>query len=101
MLSSFFILVRIVFLILLYYCSMNNLYQAYTANVKGLHQSNKSLDIFTHFFKCTHSADILFLQETHSTPDKMELWRHQLGHNNFFCAHGSNVKNGVAIIFSK
>ena len=52
------------------------------------------------FDKHRFHADILILQETHSTPEIETIWEKEWGGKIVF-AHGTGSKKGVAILFSK
>ena len=45
-------------------------------------------------------ADIIFLQETYSTPDIVTDWKYQWKGNMYF-SHGSNESKGVLILIKK
>ena len=45
-------------------------------------------------------ADIIFLQETYSTPDIVTDWKYQWKGNMYF-SHGSNKSKGVLILIKK
>ena len=47
-----------------------------------------------------HKADIIFLQETYSTPDIVTDWKYQWKGNMYF-SHGSNKTKGVFILIKK
>ena len=64
-------------------------------NVRGISNFRKRRTIFTWCRK--QKADVIFLQETHSTKDNELLWKREWGAP-FFCSHGANNSRGVAIL---
>ncbi len=46
------------------------------------------------------NADLIFLQETHSSEDDAKFWRSQWG-DQIFPSHASNLSAGAAILFNK
>ena len=52
------------------------------------------------FDKHRFNADILILQETHSTAEREKLWRNEWGGEAIF-SHGTNMARGVAVLTSK
>ena len=66
-------------------------------NVRGLREKMKRNIIFE---QMKEKADIIFLQETHSTPDQEERWKTESGCKTLF-SHGSSNARGVMILFSK
>ena len=67
-------------------------------NVRGISNFRKRRTIFTWCRK--QKADIIFLQETHSTKDNELLWKREWGAP-LFCSHGANNSRGVAILIRK
>ena len=64
-------------------------------NVRGISNFRKRRTIFTWCRK--QKADVIFLQETHSTKDNELLWKREWGAP-LFCSHGANNSRGVAIL---
>ena len=64
-------------------------------NVRGISNFRKRRTIFTWCRK--QKADVIFLQETHSTKDNELLWKREWGAP-FYCSHGANNSRGVAIL---
>ena len=55
---------------------MNNVcYNVLSLNVRGIRDLNKRKSIFT--WTRNQKADIIFLQETFSTPDVFDSWKFQ------------------------
>ena len=67
-------------------------------NVRGLSNFKKRRPIFAWCRK--QNANIIFLQETHSTRDRKKQWRAEWGAP-LALAHGSSNVRGVAIIITK
>ena len=66
-------------------------------NVRGMRNQQERRKMFKHFKSMEY--DVIMLQETHSTPNDVELWEKQWGGPCFF-SHGDNLSRGVAILFS-
>ena len=64
-------------------------------NIRGISNFRKRKTIFTWCRK--QKADIIFLQETHSTEKNEAQWKREWGAP-FFCSHGANNARGVAIL---
>ena len=64
-------------------------------NVRGISNFRKRKTIFTWCRK--QKADVIFLQETHSTKDNESMWKREWGAP-LFCSHGANNVRGVAIL---
>ena len=64
-------------------------------NIRGISNFRKRKTIFTWCRK--QKADIIFLQETHSTENNEAQWKREWGAP-FFCSHGANNARGVAIL---
>ena len=75
---------------------MNNVcFNVLSLNVKGIRDLNKRKSIFT--WARNQKADIIFLQETYSTPDVFDSWKFQwLG--DMYYSHGSNHSKGVLVL---
>ena len=67
-------------------------------NGRGLANPNKRRRLFC-WLKQT-KANIILLQETHSTPDCENVWIQDWGGTIVF-AHGSSAARGTCILFSK
>ena len=65
-------------------------------NVRGLNDARKRRKIFTWLHH--QSADIIFLQETYSTPEVEIMWKNEWGGKLIF-SHGTRHSRGVAICF--
>ena len=69
-----------------------------TLNVRGLRDDMKRRYFFHYFHKI--KADIVFLQEVHSTREIAQYWSSQWGSKIYF-SHGSANSKGVAILCKK
>lgn len=67
-------------------------------NVNGIRDQMKRHNFF-HFLRNTR-ADIILLQETHSTLQDERVWSNEWGNRIVFC-HGTNFSKGVAILFNR
>lgn len=67
-------------------------------NVNGLRIQNKRRALF-HDFR-SHKADLIFLQETHSTLGDVKIWNSEWGSKGIF-SHGRSNSKGVAILFRR
>ena len=77
----------------------NNLdFKLLSLNVCGLRDFKKRKTIINWIMK--QKADIIFLQETYSTPDIVTYWKYQWKGNKYF-SHGSNKLKGVLILIKK
>ena len=76
---------------------MDNL-QIMTCNVNGLGNALKRRQIFRYLHE--KKADIIFLQETHSTKSCERRWRMEFGGRIFF-DHGTSESRGVAIVIDR
>ena len=65
-------------------------------NVRELNDARKRRTIFTWLHH--QSADIIFLQETCSTPEIENMWKNEWG-GQFIFSHGIRHSRGVAICF--
>ena len=63
--------------------------------VRGISNFRKRKTIFSWCRK--QKADVIFLQETHSTKDNESMWKTEWGAT-LFCCHGANNARGVAIL---
>ena len=64
-------------------------------NVRGISNFRKRRTVFTWCRK--QKAEVIFLQETHSTKDNTLLWKREWGAP-FFCSHWANNSRGVSIL---
>ena len=69
-----------------------------SCNVRGIADFTKRKQVFKYLRE--QNCDVLFLQETHSTPKHEKLWRSQWG-GNIFYDHGTSQARGVAILTAK
>ena len=69
-----------------------------TYNVCGLRDSNKRRKIFHYLHQKNYN--VIFLQDTHSTPAVERYWRAEWG-GEIFYAHGSSESRGCAILFTR
>ena len=67
-------------------------------NARGLGDHNKRVQVFSWLHN--KSANILFLQETHSTATGVNNWKDDWGNNRVFFSHGTSNSTGVAILFT-
>lgn len=67
-------------------------------NVNGLRDVNKRRSVFN-FLKTTN-ANIVLLQETHSSIDDETIWSNEWG-NKIIFSHCSNRSKGVALLFQR
>ena len=63
-------------------------------NVRGISNFRTRRTILTWCRK--QKADVIFLQETHSTKNSEPLWKRECRGAPFFCSHGANNSRGVA-----
>lgn len=68
-------------------------------NVRGISNFRKRRSIF-HWCR-SQNANLIFLQETHSTVEQESQWKKEWGVNKMFFAHGSHNSRGVAILIKK
>ena len=75
---------------------MNNVcFNVLSLNVRGIRDLNKRKSIFT--WTRNQKADIIFLQETFSTPDVFDSWKFQWPGDMYY-SHGSNHSKGVLVL---
>ena len=67
-------------------------------NVKGISNFRKRRAVFTRCRK--QKADVIFLQETHSTEEREKQWIKEWGSQIYF-SHGSSNSRGVAILWKR
>ena len=70
----------------------------YSMNARGLGDDKKRVQVFSWLHN--KSADIFFLQETHSIVASENKWKDDWGNNNVFFSHGTSNAKGVAILFT-
>jgi exonuclease III len=75
---------------------MDNKIKLISNNVRGLQSYEKRRKLF-HYFNALSEADIIMLQETHSTTKIENQWRAEWGGQVYFC-HGTNDARGVCIL---
>ena len=77
---------------------MNNVnFKLISLNARGICDLSKRKAIFSWINK--QKADIVFLQETYSTPDVVDQWRFQWPGKMYY-SHGTNHGKGVIILIS-
>lgn len=69
-----------------------------TYNVNGIGESKKRRLIFNHLHHI--NADIIMLQETHSSIKTEKMWKAEWG-GHMFCNHGTLAARGVAILIKR
>ena len=67
-------------------------------NVKGIQSIKKRLKLTEYYKSKITTHGILCLQETHSSRDDEQKWRHSFGGNTFF-SHGKINSSGVLISY--
>ena len=67
-------------------------------NARGIRDFYKRKSIFTWIEK--QKADIVFLQETYSTPEVVNEWKFQY-RGQMFHSHGSNHSRGVLVLINE
>ena len=65
-------------------------------NVRGLNKSTKRRQLFRWLHQ--QNADVIFLQETYSSPQTIKLWETEWG-GKIVESHGSSHSRGVMILF--
>ena len=65
--------------------------------MRGIADANKRRAIFNHF---RPNADILILQETHSSQEIENMWRNEWG-GEILYSHGTTTSRGVAVLVNK
>jgi len=69
-----------------------------TLNTRGMQNETKRKKQFA--WLRNQKIKISFLQETHSSPSKKNIWKNQWN-GDMYCAHGTSNSKGVAILFSR
>ena len=76
-----------------------NSWKILSCNVNGLGTSSKRRKLFEYVIK---KADIILIQESHSTSDTVNIWRQEWkecgGGDNIFFSHGTSKSKGVVIL---
>lgn len=67
-------------------------------NVRGIRDSVKRKAVF--LFCKRSEADLILLQETHSSESDIKFWKGQWG-NGIYCSHGTNHSAGVSIFLHR
>ena len=65
-------------------------------NVRGLNKTTKRHQVFRWLHQ--QKADVIFLQETYSSPQTIKTWEAEWG-GKIIDSHGSNHSRGVMILF--
>ena len=73
----------------------NVCFNVLSLNVRGIRDLNNRKSIFT--WVKNQKADIIFLQETFSTPDVFDSWKFQWPGDMYY-SHGSNHSKGVLVL---
>ena len=66
-------------------------------NVRGISDKVKRKAVLEHF---RPNADVLILQETHSTKDNELIWQNEWGGKVLYC-HGTSAARGIAVFFKR
>ena len=66
-------------------------------NVRGLNMNEKHRGLFMY---AKEKAEIICLQETHSTVDTEKFWRNKFG-GQCYWSHGTSASRGVGILIKK
>ena len=69
-----------------------------TCNVRGINAKLKRRQVYK--FLHESNADIVFLQETHSSPNMERVWKNEWG-GKIIYDHGNSKARGVALLFKK
>ena len=77
---------------------INSTLRLISLNVRGLRNFKKRRMIYTWCKK--KNADIIFLQETHSTKEVKNQWRNEWGAE-IIMSHGSSNSRGTAVLMKK
>ena len=72
------------------------MYKLLSLNVRGLNSSRKRRQVFRWLHQ--EQSDIIFLQETYSSPESIKRWETEWGGKIVF-SHGSSHSRGVMILF--
>ena len=73
-------------------------FKIFSLNTRGLANNEKRRAIFD---KHRFHADLLILQETHSTPEIENIWQNEWGCGKIYYSHGSNSARGIAVCTAK
>ena len=80
-------------------CTLTKPLQILTLNVNGLHNDNKRMEIFQNI--TNKNIDIIFLQETHSTPEASKKWEKEWKGKSLWHSGAVLKAPGVAILFKE
>ena len=72
------------------------MYKLLSLNVRGLNSSRKRRQVFRWLHQ--QQSDIIFLQETYSSPESIKRWETEWG-GKIASSHGSSHSRGVMILF--
>ena len=72
------------------------MYKILTLNIRGLNSSQKRRQVFRWLHR--QQSDIIFLQETYSTPQTIKKWETEWSGKTAY-SHGSTHSRGVMILF--
>lgn len=72
------------------------MYKLLSLNVRRLNSSRKRRQIFRWLHQ--QQSDIIFLQETYSSPESIKRWETEWG-GKIVSSHGSSCSRGVMILF--
>ena len=72
------------------------MYKILSLNIRGLNSSRKRRQVFRWLHR--QQSDIIFLQETYSTPQTIKRWEAEWG-GKIAYSHGSSHSRGVMILF--
>ena len=72
------------------------MYKRLSLNVRGLNSSRKRRQVFRWWHQ--QQSDIIFLQETYSSPESIKKWDTEWG-GKIVSSHGSSHSRGVMILF--
>ena len=65
-------------------------------NIRGLNKTSKRRQVFRWLHQ--QKSDVIFLQETYSSPQTINLWESEWG-GKILASHGSTHSRGVMILF--
>ena len=73
-------------------------FEILSCNIRGIGDKAKRKKTFNFIKRNSSSKSIIFLQETHSTKQVENLWRHQW-HGDMIFSHGRSNSKGCCIAF--
>ena len=79
--------------------TLNKQIHLLTLNINGLQNDNKRLDLFQQLQN--KAIDIIFLQETHTTPDTSTKWEKDWKGKSFWHSGPNPKASGIAILFKE